>query len=391
VEKKETTLEVKIGKNEEKKPESGKGGSGGGKEMAVAVCPPLEPAEESLEAKAVKIALRQKREAFKPIPVDELKKLVREDDFIVDFYLSCAEGTSQGTAEKMRSVVTKAGFSCFLAADAADKEGSNADISLHLHRCKAFVILITKQWLEAPQCEFEYMIAQRLNMTSSRPVILPVICEELNFQEFPIMASILANLPKIDLHKTKDPIQGLSYALAMIEFLVSPSLLRPPAWRRQREALAYLSSELMVPAKQYSTEILPGGDYVGFFADSRILNSSKHDVGNRVLFRMSLKFESTADDNNNNNKGDKKKEKSIGISGCGDDGADIFRVEKGTLTEDGQVEILKKYVGKMNYRVNMTGSVKNLVLSGTYAYEDAKSSAGYWIMWPMRVYWKYRL
>ena len=55
--------------------------------MAVAVCPPLEPAEESLEAKAVKIALRQKREAFKPIPVDELKKLVREEDFIVDFYL----------------------------------------------------------------------------------------------------------------------------------------------------------------------------------------------------------------------------------------------------------------------------------------------------------------
>ena len=39
----------------------------------------------------------------------------------------------------------------------------------------------------------------------------------------------------------------------------------------------------------------------------------------------------------------------------------------------------------------MSGKVKNFVLSGTYAYEEAKAPAGYWVMWPMRVYWKYRL
>jgi len=355
----------------------------------IAICPPLD-STLSPESKQVRSVLRRKKEAFKPLPVDDLKKLVREDDFIVDFYLSCAPGTSQGCAEKMKDLATKAKYSCFMAADAGDKDGSNLDISLNLHRCKAFVILITKQWLESPACEFEYMLAQRLNMTSSRPVILPVMCEELNVKDFPIMSSILGNLPKIDLTKSEEPERGLAYALAMIEFLVSPSLLRLPAWRRQREALAYLSSELMVPTKQYSQEMLPSGDYIGFFSDLRAINSSRQNIGDRFLFRMSLKFE-TADENNNNNKDKDGKQKSIEIDGVGEDGVDIFRVEKGNLSADGDVEILKKYVGKMSYRIKMTGKAKNFVLSGTYAYEESKTPGGYWIMWPMRVYWKYRV
>ena len=60
---------------------------------------------------------------------------------------------------------------------------------------------------------------------------------------------------------------------------------------------------------------------------------------------MSLKFE-TADANNNKD----SKQKDIDIGGVGEDGVDIFRVEKGTLTPDGDVEIVKKYVGKMSYR-----------------------------------------
>ncbi len=43
------------------------------------------------------------------------------------------------------------------------------------------------------------------------------------------------------------------------------------------------------------------------------------------------------------------------------------------------------------FRVKMNGKVKNFVLSGTYAHEEAKTPGGYWVMWPMRVYWKYRL
>jgi len=413
--KEDVTATVKI--SSDKKP-VGKGEGVAPKEPAptkgvVAVCPPM---KETPESKQVRLALRKKREAFKPLPADDLKKLIREEDFVVDFYLSCTAGTSQGCAEKMKALAVKAGYSCFMAADPVEYEDpkftNNMGISLNLHRCKAFIILITKQWLEAPECEFEYMIAQRLNMTSSRPVILPVICEELNLKDFPMMGSILPNLPRVDLSKNKDPNQGLSYALAMTEFLVSPSMLRLPAWRRQREALAYLSSELMLSAKQYSEEILPDGDYVGFFSDLRAINSARHDQGERILFRMSLKFEHSKIDKNNND----KEQKSIEFGGVGEDGGDIFRVEKATLDKDGAVEIVKKYVGKMSYsplrhstpfkvlprdhsalyrsnegRVKMNGKVKNFVLSGTYAHEEAKTPGGYWVMWPMRVYWKYRL
>lgn len=367
-ENKPTTLEVKI-KTDKKEVVAVE---------SVAVCPPL-------EVRLVRTEWRKKREAFKPLPLDELKKLVREDDFLVDFYLSYATGTGQSCAEKMKGLITKAGFTCFTHADAAEVDG-HLDISTHLHRCKAFVIFVTKTWLEAPECEFEYMIAQQLNMTSSRPVILPLLCEEINFKDYPIMASILPNLPMIDISKKKDPTQGLSYALAVTEFLVSPSLPRPAEWRRQREAVAFMSSELMIPSKQYSEEVLPSGDYMGFYSDMRALNSSRYDGGDRFHFRMALKFDIG---DKNNNKDDKQK--AINFSGVGEDGVDIFRVEKGSLSKDGDVEIVKKYFGKANWRVKMSGKVKNFVLSGTYALEDAKAPGGYWIMWPMRVYWKYRL
>ena len=70
-----------------------------GKGEEVAICPPMEPAptkgvvavcppmKETPESKQVRLALRKKREAFKPLPADDLKKLIREEDFVVDFYL----------------------------------------------------------------------------------------------------------------------------------------------------------------------------------------------------------------------------------------------------------------------------------------------------------------
>ena len=61
---------------------------------------------------------------------------------------------------------------------------------------------------------------------------------------------------------------------------------------------------------------------------------------------MSLKFEHSKIDKNNND----KEQKSIEFGGVGEDGGDIFRVEKAALDKDGAVEIVKKYVGKMSYR-----------------------------------------
>ena len=74
-----------------------------GKGEAVAVCPPMElpptkgvvavcpPMKETPESKQVRLALRKKREAFKPLPADEMKTLIREQDFVVDFYLRSAD------------------------------------------------------------------------------------------------------------------------------------------------------------------------------------------------------------------------------------------------------------------------------------------------------------
>ena len=39
------------------------------------------------KSSSVRAALSRKRDVFKPIPIDELKKLVREEDFVVDYYI----------------------------------------------------------------------------------------------------------------------------------------------------------------------------------------------------------------------------------------------------------------------------------------------------------------
>lgn len=368
-------LNINIGGSKSKKD--------GSQDAVVAVCPTVE------SKTTIKRTFRKKRETFKPLPVDALKKLISDDDFIVDYYFSYTVGTSQGLAEKARKAASASGFSTFMHSDVTGDEGP-VIIALNLHRCKAFVIFITKEWLEAPECEFEYMIAQRLNMTSSRPVILPVMCEELKVKDYPIMSAILPNLPLIDLWKFPEPERGINYAIAVSEFLVSPSLLRPSEWRRQREALAFLTSELMMPVKQFSeNQVLPSGDYMGFFSDERNLPTSLVKGGSRFLFQVSLKFDDDDDDNNNK---DSKKKDVTSFSGFGEDELDIFQIGNGKIGKDGLVEFEKKYSNKLSYRMEFSGKVKNFVLAGSFAQEDTKKKVcGYWIMWPLRVYWKYRL
>jgi len=260
---------------------------------------------------------------------------------------------------------------------------------------KAVLLFVDFEWLSSSQCLFDYDLAQLQNLTSSRPVIFPIFCEDLSCcSDIGINAlvnGIKLNLPPIETWNQpsgvtlEDIFHHINYKLGSILLKHFPNLPKLPEYAAQESRRASRASSIMtLLSSPTPVEQLPSGKWVGV-----ILGHGRHRIGGKFhaggsgrypmdcLLRMRPRAGAAgaaADAN--------------AFHGHGRDDVGLFMINgsrKGANVEFEQTYSDLEKSRQCPYTIRFQGLCHGVALSGRWTIQDEDTEeSGYWALWPER-------
>lgn len=110
-----------------------------------------------------------------------------------DVMISLNCRTMSDTAIQLKKYLQSKGFSTWICMDMDGGQAFRSEIVVAATASKVFLPLINEAWALSKECQYEYNIAQRNELTVESPVVLPVIVEEFDFKKHPSVFGMMAN------------------------------------------------------------------------------------------------------------------------------------------------------------------------------------------------------
>jgi hypothetical protein len=110
---------------------------------------------------------------------------------LCEVFISVHVASLGAVAKQLKQAIEAQGRSVFLCTDLSGGVNFRDEIIQGVKACKVFVPLMNAEWASSGECESEFLLAKRLNLTSHerkltsppaarRPIILPVAFPNLN-------------------------------------------------------------------------------------------------------------------------------------------------------------------------------------------------------------------
>jgi len=260
---------------------------------------------------------------------------------------------------------------------------------------RAFIVLLDEAWLKQAECEYDYNIAQLQNLTASKPIIFPVLSQDLSaLQHNALLSAVRSNLsihafPALDFWRVlgdeeeeESLFRQMSRILETVLMKHLPDLPRSPECEIHEAKFAERLSEM--EAKRALTRLnglsleMPSGKWVGV-----MIGTGRQRMKTKAKLRWPLevyiRFEEANPD-----------------SFCGHGRDDVgFFLMKGNLKEERQkVNFFLVYIDMKEegsaalHTLSFTGGCHGVCMTGKWRIHDRSTpidqtpSSGYWAMWP---------
>jgi len=105
--------------------------------------------------------------------------------------LHCASSTQ--IAKNIDQYLKEQGFTTWMCLHMTAGMNYRTDIIKNASKCKAMVILLNKDWAESGECEFEANVTLRKNLVKGSPSIMPLVLQEFDYEEYPLVDAIMCN------------------------------------------------------------------------------------------------------------------------------------------------------------------------------------------------------
>lgn len=260
---------------------------------------------------------------------------------------------------------------------------------------RAFIIFLDESWLEQAECEYDYNIAQLQNLTASRPIIFPVLSQDLSaFQHNALLSAVRSNLaihafPALDFWRVAEEeeeeeslFRQMNAILETVLMKHLPDVPRSPECEEHEakfaERLSEMEAKRALTRRNGLSAEMPSGKWVGV-----MIGTGRQQMKTKAKSRWPLELYIRFDDSNVD-------------SFCGHGRDDVgFFLMKGALKEDRQkVNFFIVYTDFRDesspalHTLSFTGGCHGVCMTGKWRLHDRSTpidqtpSSGYWAMWP---------
>jgi len=310
----------------------------------------------------------------------------------VIYYLSHSQNGSGGRlAQRAKSWFQQRGIVVYdrWSTDSRDEKAAGKILA-----SRAFIIFLDEHWLQQAECEYDYNIAQLQNLTAAKPIIFPVLSQDLSaFQQNALLSAVRSNLaihafPALDFWRAAEEeeeellFRQMNAILETVLMKHLPDLPRSPECEEHEARFAERLSEM--EAKRERTRRnglsleMPSGKWVGV-----MIGTGRQQMMTKAKSRWPLEVYIRFDD--------------VSVdSFCGHGRDDVgFFLIKGSLKEERQkVNFFLVYIdfrvetSAALHTLSFSGGCHGICMTGKWRIHDRSQpidqtpSSGYWAMWP---------
>lgn len=123
--------------------------------------------------------------------------------------ISLNVGTMKHVAINLFNYLTGLNYRVWVCLHMEAGDAFRIEIARSAAQCKAFIILLNEAWASSRECEYEFNVATRKNLTRGSPLILPVVMGGALFgligDKYPAVDAMLCNTNALVLERHDDP------------------------------------------------------------------------------------------------------------------------------------------------------------------------------------------
>jgi len=127
--------------------------------------------------------------AMKRSSTRAMKQLKLSADVMISLNLA----TATDLARSFQRFIEAKGFSTWICLDASAGNQFRTDIVSAASKSAVFLAFINEAWAKSKECQFEFNVALRKNLTKGRPEIIPVIVGQFDLDAYPAVDGMLCN------------------------------------------------------------------------------------------------------------------------------------------------------------------------------------------------------
>ncbi|XP_078356895.1 uncharacterized protein LOC144641739 [Oculina patagonica] len=284
-----------------------------------------------------------------------------------DYFLSLNVASSKKLADKARSVFHSRGISTWMCTDIHGGNTYREDIVANVRDAKVFLIFLNEKWAKSDECVFEYNYAMRKYLTKKTPIIMPVVTENFDMEEYAHVDALLANFQGVFMSSCSSETEAINQIMEKLKGVVPvkaakavASSAAPTPKPKSAKLSAAESKELSVVLSSKSSQALPSGHWIGYFIDHRAFEGKS--AGSKWLIDVNMTFQ-------NRNQ----------FTGTGIDEVGPFTFKNGKITGS-KLQFTKEYG---THQVCYEGKVLGVQMTGRWWLDSHSSVRGEWAMWPV--------
>jgi len=259
---------------------------------------------------------------------------------------------------------------------------------------RAFIIFLDESWLEQGECEYDYNIAQLQNLTAAKPIIFPVLSQDLSaYQHNALLSAVWSNLaihafPALDFWRVaeeEEEVLLLRQMNAILETVLMkhlPDLPRSPECEEHEakfaEKLQEMEAKRALTRRNGLSLEMPSGKWVGV-----MIGTGRQQMTTKAKSRWPLELYMRFND-----------AEADSFCGHGRDDVGFFLMKGGLKEERQKVNFFLVYIDFRDessaalHTLSFSGGCHGVCMTGKWRIHDRSTpidqtpSSGYWAMWP---------